>query len=147
MNERVESAWRRLLRGLLEQRAAEGAGFALRYDGRCLDADDGARLMMPSMVCLAQALSQDLEMGGFGLSFRLVEQAPGALPLLMQWREPGPEVSVFAQSAPFLLEEFEARIGSRDNDLVTVFEAAANVISPGFRVVGGATWAGEIVQT
>lgn len=103
-------------------------GRSIHYDGAPLHADEVADLMLPSVICRAQRMAEDVEFGSWGYRFAIVRESPGAFPLVMQ-REGS--LHRFLEVAPFVAMVFETQVMSC-NDLARFFESAARVIRPRF---------------
>jgi hypothetical protein len=118
---------KRLLTGLVDQEIRAGNEFM--YDGAELHADEVADLMLPSVVCISQGLSERVGIGAFGYRFSLGEAGNGAFPLVM---EQVGEPKLFLEVAPFVAEVFEGEVMDCRLDLARLFEAAAKSLHPNF---------------
>ncbi|MDB6007895.1 MAG: hypothetical protein JWL65_145 [Gammaproteobacteria bacterium] len=104
-------------------------GCSLNYDGAPLHADEVADLMLPSVICRAQRMAEEVEFGSWGYRFAIVRESPGAFPLVMQ-REGS--LHRFLEVAPFVATVFETQVMSCHNDLARFFENVARIIRPRF---------------
>jgi hypothetical protein len=122
----LEDQLRVLVIGLADQEIKAGRNF--KFDGGDLHADEVAELITPSMLCIAQRLSERLGTGDFGFQFELGDANP-VFPLHAK------RVSAnvrFFQVAPFVTEVFERNVLACRADLSQVFELAAQTLHPEF---------------
>lgn len=120
---------KRLVTGLANEAGRAGDDFY--YDGSKLYPDELADLMLPSILCIAQDLSQRLGLGDFGLKFEVGQGTPSSFPLLMQREHDGKR---FFEIAPFVVEVFDGEVMECRHDLVRLFESAARLVDPSFRL-------------
>jgi hypothetical protein len=104
-------------------------GRPIHYDGATLHADEVADLMLPSVICRAQHMAEELELGSWGYRFAIVRESPGALPLAMQRER---SLHRFLEVAPFVAMIFETHVVSCHKDLARFFESAVRLIRPQF---------------
>lgn len=104
-------------------------GHPIHYDGGTLHADEVADLMLPSVLCRAQHLAEELAFGSWGYRFAIVRESPGALPLVMQRER---SLHRFLEVAPFVATVFETQVMSCHKDLARFFESAVRLIRPQF---------------
>ncbi len=123
-----ESRLRRLVTGLADQEIK--AGRAFYYDGGVMYADDVANVALPSILCIAQDLSQRLGVGGFGYHFKMGAPNP-VFPLHAIPERPAPR---FFGVAPFITEVFDGEVMDCRHDLALLFQAAAQLLRPEFRL-------------
>lgn len=123
-----ESQIRRLVTGLADQEIKAGRSFL--YDGGTLHADDVAVIGTPSILCIAQNLSERLGTGDFGYRFQIGEVNP-VFPLHAIRERPGAR---FFEVAPFVTEVFEGEVLDCRNDLARLFEVAAKLVRPDFNL-------------
>jgi hypothetical protein len=117
-------------------------GHSIHYDGAPLHADEVGDLILPSVICRAQRIAEDVEFGSWGYRFVIVRESPGAFPLAMQ-REGTPHR--FLEVAPFVAMVFETQVMSCRRDVARFFESAARIIRPSFTLEGD-TDHGELVS-
>lgn len=117
----------RLLIGMADQEIRAGKEF--RYDGGRLHADEVGALMLPSVLCIAQDLSDRLGLGSFGYQFALRENGQGGFPLAMEFVSGDKR---FFEVSPFVAEVFEGEVLDCCSDLARLFESAARLIDPEF---------------
>lgn len=125
-NEDFDSQLRRLVTGLADQEIKAGRGFS--YDGGVMHADDVANVTLPSILCIAQDLSQRLGVGNFGFRFEMGEPNP-VFPL---HAIPSGSTPRFFEVAPFVTEVFDGEVMDCRQDLALLFEAAARLLRPEF---------------
>jgi hypothetical protein len=119
----------RLLTGLAEREIQAGKEFTYQ-DGK-LYADEVADLMLPSVMCIAQDLSERLGVGTFGFQFTLNMAERNALPLTMT--SDGNSVARhFAEVSPFVVEVFDGELMDCRTDLSRLLETAARLVQPDF---------------
>ncbi len=128
--EALDSSLRRLVCGMADQDIKAGKPFF--YDGGRLLAEDVATLGLPSIICLADRLSVQLGLGSLGYRFALGECA-GGFPLLAQHDGASP-ARPFATVAPVLYDVFVSDVRECRDDLARLFERAARVVDPDFRL-------------
>ena len=121
---------KRLFIGLADQEIRAGKDFL--YDGGKLHADEVADLMLPSVVCIAQDLSDRLGMGSFGYRFTLGASEPGGFPLVMERVVGDKSDKRFFEIAPFVMEVFEGEVIDCRLDLARLFESAARLLQADF---------------
>ncbi len=127
----LDIAFRRLVCGLADQDIKGDKPFF--YDGGRLLAEDVATLGMPSILCLADRMSVNLGLGSLGYHFVLGE-AGGGFPL-QAVRDTASAPRPFSTVAPFLYDVFVSDVRECRLDLARLFERAAHVIDPEFRLV------------
>jgi hypothetical protein len=118
---------RRLCEALADREILSGTEFL--YDGSRLHADEVSDLLLPSVLCLAQALSERAGTGSLGFRFTLESASPLDLPLSLELLDKN---QLFLQVAPFVVEVFDQTLMECRADLLHLFEAAAQVIRPDF---------------
>jgi hypothetical protein len=128
--ETVDIALRRLVCGMADQDIKADKPFF--YDGGRLLAEDVATLGMPSMLCLAGRLSEKLGLGSLGYRFELSEAAMG-FPLKAT-RDAATAPRAFSFVGPLLYDVFMSDVRECRLDLARLFERAARVIDPEFRL-------------
>jgi hypothetical protein len=122
---------KRLVIGMADQEILAGRDFF--YDGGRLHADEVADLMLPSVVCIAQDLSDRLELGSFGYRFKLGASDSAAFPLTMEFVADGSvDAKRFFEVAPFVVEVFEGEVVDCRLDLARLFESAARLVREDF---------------
>ncbi len=131
-------ALRRLLLGAADQ--AIRAGEAFVYDGGRLHADELADLMLPSVLCHAQELSIRVGLGSLGYRFSLGRATSQSLPLQFE-RDTGVAPKRFCEAGPVVLEVFEGEVMDCRADLVRLFESAARLVQPDFRLARDSNYA------
>lgn len=124
----LEEQLRVLVIGLADQEIKEGRTF--QFDGGELHADEVAELITPSMLCIAQRLSERLGTGDFGFQFELGDANP-VFPLHAKRVN---NSARFFQVAPFVTEVFERNVLACRADLSQVFELAAQTLHPEFNL-------------
>lgn len=124
---RISDQIRILMTGLADQAILNGKGF--QYDGGRLLAEDVAAFAVPSVLCLAQDLSDRLGMGKFGMSFVLGREPNPIFPLHVDY--PNEEID-FYRIAPFVAEVFEGEVLDCRQDLTRLFVSAAKILDPKF---------------
>ena len=127
--EQLEDQLRRLVLGLADQAIRRGEKFF--YDGGELHADDVADIGLPSILCIAQDVSSRAGLGGFGYQFKMDQPNP-VFPLHAV--QVG-ERARFFDVAPFVSEVFHGEVMDCRQDLAVLFEAAAQLLLPGFSLV------------
>lgn len=125
-NDDFESQLRRLVTGLADQEIKAGREFF--YDGGVMHADDVANVAVPSILCIAQDLSQRLGIGDFGFRFEMGEPNP-VFPL---HAIPSGAAPRFFAVAPFVTEVFDGEVMDCRQDLALLFEAAARLLRPDY---------------
>lgn len=140
-NDDVLRQLKRLLIGMADQEIRSGKVF--RYDGGKLHADEVADLMLPSVLCIAQELSDRLGLGAFGYQFILGTQDSTGFPLRMECVVPGKR---FLEMAPFVAEVFSGEVLDCCGDMARLFESAAKLIEPEFSLERNATNYHELTQ-
>lgn len=120
-----EQQLKRLVIGLADQQIKKGQEFY--YDGGRLFADEVADVTLPSLLCLAQHMSERVGLGSFGYQFELGEVNP-VFPLRVQ----RVGTASFFQVAPFVLEIFDSDLLECRSDLAMFFERAAKLVTPEF---------------
>lgn len=123
----------RLVTGLAAEEIGKGREFF--YQGSKLYADEVADLMLPSIVCIAQDVAAHVGLGGFGFRFAIGQGSPSSFPLEMTRED---DAKRFFEVAPFIVEVFEAEVVECRHDLVKLFESAARLVQPDFRLEGDA---------
>lgn len=123
----IDDQIRILITGLADQAIANGQGF--KYDGGRLLAEDVAAFAAPSVLCLAQDLSERLGLGGFGMSFALEREPNPIFPLRVDYPSEGIE---FYRVAPFVAEVFDGEVLDCRQDLTRLFVSAAKILDPKF---------------
>ncbi len=123
----LDDQLRRLLTGLADQAIVRGEQFI--YDGGELYADDVADIGLVSVLCLAQALSESVGLGGFGYEFRLAAPANPVFPIHASPPEVLPE---FFRVAPFVAAVFHAEVLEARQDFTLLYHAAVQRL-PGRR--------------
>ena len=123
---------KRLLIGMSDQ--AIRAGNPFTYDGGVLHADEVADLTLPSVVCIAQELSDRLGLDGFGYRFALVGSNAAGFPLTMERviEDAAAGRKRFFEIAPFVVEVFEGEVMDCRHDLAKLFESAARIVRADF---------------
>lgn len=121
----------RLFIGMADQEIRSGKEFF--YDGGKLHADEVSDLLLPSVLCIAQELSDRLGLGTFGYQFALGEKKPIGFPLTMAFTPNGKR---FLEIAPFVAEVFQGEVMDCRNDPARVFECAAKTLDPSFSLDG-----------
>lgn len=124
--EQLEEQLRRLVLGLTDQAIVAGDSF--HYDGGSLHADEVADIALPSVLCLAQDLSVRTGVGSFGYQFQLGSPSP-VFPLEASLTNAD---ASFSSIAPFVSEVFRGEVMECRHDLSVLFEAAAQLVRPGF---------------
>ncbi len=128
--EPLEVQLKRLLTGLADQAILSQQDIV--YEGSALHADEVCDLLFPSVMCMAQALSQRLGTRPFGLSFEIAPSASG-FPLAM--RSTGAfEERTFSDIAPYVVEIFDGEVMLCRGDIAHVYEAAARIVQPDFKL-------------
>lgn len=127
----LEIALRRLVCGMADQDIKNDKPFF--YDGGALLAEDVAALGMPSILCLADRLSVNLGLGTLGYRFALDGGDDDGFPLQAERLSTGARPP-FATVAPVLYEVFMSDVRDCRLDLARLFERAACVIDPAFRL-------------
>lgn len=123
----LTSQLKRLFIGMADQEIRAGKDFL--YDGGKLHADEVADLMLPSVVCIAQDLSDRLGLGAFGYRFTLGASVPVGFPVSM---ERVADDKRFFEVAPFVVEVFEGEVMDCRLDLARLFESAARLVQADF---------------
>jgi len=118
---------KRLLIGMADQEIRAGKDFF--YDGGKLYPDEVADLMLPSVACIAQDLSDRLGFGVFGYRFTFSASVPVGFPLLM---ERVTDDKRFFEVAPFVVEVFDGEVMDCHHDLARLFESAARLLHADF---------------
>jgi hypothetical protein len=118
---------RRLCEGLADREIRSGTDF--HYDGSRLHADEVSDLLLPSVLCLAQDLSERAGTGSLGFRFTLGSGTGIDLPLSLEVLD---ESHLFLEVAPFVVEVFDQTLMECRADLLRLFEAAVQVIRPDF---------------
>lgn len=131
----LDAALRRLVCGLADQDIKDDKPFF--YDGGRLLAEDVATLGMPSILCLADRMSVNLGLGSLGYRFVLGVAGEG-FPLQAA-RDTSRAPRPFSTLAPFLYDVFVSDVRECRLDLSRLFERAAHVIDPEFRLVADTT--------
>ena len=127
----LTSQLKRLVIGMADQEILAGKDFF--YDGGKLHADEVADLMLPSVVCIAQDLSDRLDLGSFGYRFNLGASDSTAFPLSMELVADGSVATKrFFEVAPFVVEVFEGEVVDCRLDLARLFESAARLVQEDF---------------
>lgn len=126
----LDVALRRLVCGMADQDIRDDKPFF--YDGGKLLPEDVVTLGLPSMLCLADRMSERLGMGSLGYRFAL-DEATGGLPLKAT-RDETLVTRPFATVAPFVYDVFVSDVRECRLDLARLFERAARVIDPEFRL-------------
>jgi hypothetical protein len=119
-----------LITGLADQKIKEGEKF--NYDGSNFHAEDVAICLLPSILVLAQGLSERLGIGSFGYRFALTHEPNPVFPLMAELQEGASPV--FLRLAPFVQEVFNTQVMDCRHDLLQLFEAAARLLEPTFTV-------------
>lgn len=128
MNDKPQSTTaklQRLIVGLSDQENKKGSKFY--YDNGEIYPDDMAEIALPSILCLAQHLSNQLGMGELGYRFKIGEPNP-IFPLIVEEENP----SEFMVIAPYVTEIFLKEVLHHRNDLAVLYEAAAMIVSSGY---------------
>lgn len=141
----VTGQLKRLFIGLADQEIRQGKDFL--YDGGRLHADEVADLMLPSVVCIAQELSNRLGLGGFGYRFALGANTSHGFPLSMDWMPDDTAAKRFFEIAPFVVEVFEGEVIDCRLDLARLFESAVRLLQPDFSLDRDTTNYGELATT
>lgn len=129
-----DAQMRRLVIGLADQDIKDGQGFG--YDGGVLHAEEVADLALPSILCLAQDLSQRLGVGDLGYRFELATANP-VFPLHALHERQGVG---FSAAAPFVTEVFEHEVRECRHDLARLFEMAAQRVQPDYTLAANTTY-------
>jgi hypothetical protein len=133
-NDLIDHKLRRLVLGLADQSIRKGTAFM--YQHRRLLATEISDIMLPSIVCIAQDLSDRLGMNTWGYEFhlggRLVEQDGRRDFFQLHWLRDESHPIEFFQIAPFITEVFEGEFMDCRNDVAVCFEHAAKLIDPTF---------------
>jgi hypothetical protein len=130
MEQSVELELKRLLTGLADQAILSQQDIV--YEGSALHADEVCDLLFPSVMCMAQALSERLGTRSFGLTFEIVPSAVG-FPLTMRAVDAF-EQRTFSEIAPYVLEVFDGEVMECRGDIAHVYEAAARIVQPEFKL-------------
>jgi len=139
----LDNALCRLICGLADQDIRDDKSFF--YDGGRLLADDVTTLGMPSILCLADRLSASLGMGSLGYRFALGE-AVGGFPLRAE-RDRSGTLRPFSAVAPLLYDVYVNDVRECRTDLAQLFERAARVIDPQFRLSTDAVYPQTLMST
>jgi hypothetical protein len=126
-NDDLLNQLKRLFIGMTDQEIRSGNEFL--YDGGSLHADEVCDLLLPSVLCIAQDLSDRLGLGSFGYEFTLGPSEPTGFPLTMAC---GPSGKLFLEIAPFVAEVFKGEVMDCRTDPARLFECAAKLIDPAF---------------
>jgi hypothetical protein len=129
--ETIDSALCRLVCGMADQDIKADKPFF--YDGGRLLAEDVVTLGLPSILCLADRMSEKLGLGSLGYRFELGEATVG-FPLKAT-RDASAEQRSFSTVAPLVYDVFLSDVRECRHDLARLFERAARVIDPEFRLV------------
>ena len=132
----LDVALRRLVCGMADQDIRDDKPFF--YDGGKLLPEDVVTLGLPSMLCLADRMSKRLGFGPLGYRFALDEDASG-LPLKAT-RDESLVTWPFATVAPFVYDVFVSDVRECRLDLARLFERAARVIDPEFRLAADSAY-------
>jgi hypothetical protein len=117
----------RLLTGLAEEEVRAGKEFS--YDGATLHSDEVSDLLLPSVLCIAQDLSDRVGLNRWGYHFDIVAGTGIGFPLAMKCEH---SQRCFLEVAPFVVEVFDSELMDCHADLARLFEAAARLIRPQF---------------
>ena len=75
----LDAKLNRLVTGLADRKIQEGEQFV--YDNGIFFAEDVANTLLPSILVLAQHLSEELGIGSFGYRFALIQKTNPVFPL------------------------------------------------------------------
>ena len=121
---------KRLLIGMADQKILSGHEFL--YDGGKLDSNEVGDLAFPSVLCIAQDLSERLGLESFGYRFSLNAEESVGFPLTMTCIS---NDKYFFEIAPFVVEVFYGEVMDCSADLAKLFESAARLIDHNFSLV------------
>ena len=126
----LDAKLNRLVTGLADKKIQRGEEFI--YDGGSFFAEDVANTLLPSILVLAQHLSEKLGIGGFGYRFALIQKTNPVFPLVAELETDLPPA--FMRVAPFVQEVFDKEVMACRFDLLQLFEKAARLLDPSFSV-------------
>ena len=113
----------RLLQGLTESAVEQGCRF--QYESAALAPEEVSDFLVPSVLCLAQKMSENIGLGSLGYTFDLVETIDDGLPLKVHV---GSSPGSFAMVAAFVTQVFDSVVMPSRANIAEVYQMAREVV-------------------